>query len=371
MAPIIGEQDEFEGIYTEKFRGLARPYGEFVQYERDRAAIDIGLHLTQTTTSRYRSLSNTRIWVQLKGVRSSTLKLEDFIEAEYVTLDLKIEHLRFWYASPEAVYLIVYVECADVFLAEDIRDIVDRQWGERIFQTNTFRAGQEKARVRIPKNVPLSDDVWSRMLSHRSLRVDGPTFRGRPLGHRLDPLRCIPNKMEPSVFSDVVSRLLSVHGYKLVETLDGSLLFPNARSSGDIVSLSEGIMYYTYEWVPQIFTEFGFDPDSDFRIEGEIIHVQGPCAVLIHSNKVSYPDQEALREFAQELVGTKNTRRLLVFVNDDDPAYFGSFFGTVRGTGLECMPQRLSDLTFNLLIATTVYLEFRDKITWRIVNYLF
>ena len=137
------------------------------------------------------------------------------------------------------------------------------------------------------------------------------------------------------------------------------------------MSLSEGIMYYTYEWVPQIFTEFGCDPDSDFRIEEEIIHVQGPCAVLIHSNKVSYPDQEALREFAQELVGTKNIRRLLVFVNDDDPAYFGSFFGTVRGTGLECMPQRLSDLAFNLLIATTVYLEFRDKITWSITNYLF
>ena len=31
MSPIIGEQDDFEGLYTEKFRALARPYGEFVK----------------------------------------------------------------------------------------------------------------------------------------------------------------------------------------------------------------------------------------------------------------------------------------------------------------------------------------------------
>jgi hypothetical protein len=367
MSPIIGEQDEFEGNYTEKFRSLAKPYGEFVKYEHDRAAIDIGLHLTQTTDSKYKNLSNTRIWVQLKGVHSSTLKLEDFTNAEYVTLDLKIDHLRFWHASPEAVYLIVYIECADLFLAEDIRDVVDRQWGENIFQPTTFRQNQEKARVRVSTSAILDDKVWSHMLKHRALRIDGPTFRGRPLGHRLDPLRCIPNNMEPSVFSDVVNRLLSVHGFKLVESLDESLLFPNICSSGDIASLSLGVMYYTYEWIPQLFTEFGFDPDSDFRIEGDIEHVQGPCAVLIHSNKVSYPDPGSLEEFAQELVKTKGIRQLLAFVNDDDPAYYGK----VLGTDVECMPQILSDLAFNLLTATTVYLEFRDKITWRIVNYLF
>ena len=29
--PRIGRHDEFEGIYKEKFRSLARPYGEFVE----------------------------------------------------------------------------------------------------------------------------------------------------------------------------------------------------------------------------------------------------------------------------------------------------------------------------------------------------
>lgn len=366
MSPEIGEQDEFEGIYTEKFRSLAKPYGEFVRYERDRAAIDIGLHLTKKADSGY-SVSNTRIWVQLKGIRDSTLKLKEYTDAEYVTLDLKIDHLRFWYASPEAVYLVVYIECADVFLAEDIRDIVEGQWEESIFHDTTFRQGQEKARVKVSTRAVLDNEVWTHMSKHRALRIDGPTFRGRPLGHRLDPLRCIPDKMEPSVFADVISRLLSVHGFKLVESLDEGLLLPDIRSSGDIASLSVGVMHCTYEWVPQIFTEFGFGPDGDFRIEGDIEYVQGPCAVLIHSNKISYPDRGCLEKFAGDLVRERGIKRLLAFVNDDDAAYYGA----VRGTDVECTPQILSDLAFNLLVASTVYLEFRDRITWRIANYLF
>lgn len=209
------------------------------------------------------------------------------------------------------------------------------------------------------------------MIYHPALRIDGPTFRGRPLGHRLDPLRCIPDKMEPSVYSDVVNRLLSVHNFKLDETLDETLLFPKTKSSGDVTSLMLGRIYYTYEWVPQNFNEFGYDPDDDFRIEGEIIYVQGYCAILIHSNSVSHPNLEALKDFAEYLSEAKNVTRLLVFVNSNDLAYFGSFFGGVRGTGLKCMPQLLGDLAFNLLTATTVYLEFRDKITWRVINYLY
>jgi hypothetical protein len=51
-------------------------------------------------------------------------------------------------------------------------------------------------------------------------------------------------------------------------------------------------------------------------------------------------------------------------------AHFGSFFGRVRGMGLECMPQSLGDLAFNVLMATMVYLELRDRLSWRLVSYL-
>jgi len=78
--PQIGKQDEFEGLYTEKFRGLARPFGEFIKYERDRAAIDLGLHLTERT-ARFRTVSNTRVWFQLKGIQTSMFGLHDLTKA--------------------------------------------------------------------------------------------------------------------------------------------------------------------------------------------------------------------------------------------------------------------------------------------------
>lgn len=370
--PKVGEHDEFEGIYTERFRGLARPYGEFVKYERDRAAIDIGLHLTEPTNRRFRTVANSRVWFQLKGIHESTLPLAEFSKRPDIPLDLEVGDLRFWYASPEAVYLAVYVESADLFLAEEIKDIVDRHWGESIFHPGTFGADQKKARVRVSAASRLDDAMWRRMLGHSSMRIDGPSFRGRPLGHRLDPLRCTLNKMEPPAFSELIQRLLIAHGYKVEETLDASGLFPNEGDDGDEVSLTLGTMYYTYEWVHQMMTEFGFDLGSEFRIEGQVNHVQGPCAVLVHSRKASYPGAEAVRELASHLAKDRNIERLLVFANDyEDPGYFGSFFGKVRGTGLRCMPQSLGDLAFNVLTATTVYLEFRDRLSWRLITYLY
>ena len=40
----VAANDDFEHVYMQKFRALAAPWGEFVAYERDRAARDIGLH---------------------------------------------------------------------------------------------------------------------------------------------------------------------------------------------------------------------------------------------------------------------------------------------------------------------------------------
>lgn len=371
MSPKIGQQDEFEGLYTERFRGQARPFGEFIKYERDRAAVDIGIHLTTKTNSKFRSVSNTRVWFQLKGIQESTLSLAEYDKASDVTLDLPIEDLKFWYASPEAVYLVVYIEAADHFLAEDIKIIIDSQWGEGIFNATTFKNGQKYARIRISRKFILDDGLWERMLSHQSIRIDGPSFRGRPLGHRLDPLRCIPGKFEPDVFEQLINRLLAVHGYRETEKLDPSPLFPDCSSTGDIVSLAIGTLNQTYEWVWQMSTEFGFDEGSDFRIEGKPNFVQGPCAVLIHSNKQSNPRMEAVAELATELK-SKGLSHLLVFTNEqNDAGYFGSFFGAVRGTGIFCMPQMLGELAFNILTATTVYLEFRDRISWSLKAYLY
>jgi hypothetical protein len=43
---LIGKEDDFEGRYTAKFRALIKGEGEFVNYDRGRATLDVGLHLT-------------------------------------------------------------------------------------------------------------------------------------------------------------------------------------------------------------------------------------------------------------------------------------------------------------------------------------
>src|SRR5688572_19133137 len=75
--PVIGQEDEFEQAYTERFRSLVSPHGIFVKYERDRATLDLGLHLTNARGAQ-RHVSQTRIWFQLRGIHATTLPADVF-----------------------------------------------------------------------------------------------------------------------------------------------------------------------------------------------------------------------------------------------------------------------------------------------------
>lgn len=121
--------------------------------------------------------------------------------------------MRIWYAAPEATYLVVYVGAIDGFLAEDVRDIVDRQGGVDFLRPDHFGV-QETITVHVATDALLDDrmlDSLDSMVAHRSMRIDGPAFRGRPLGHRLDPLRCGLAELDPDVFDRVVDDLLAAH----------------------------------------------------------------------------------------------------------------------------------------------------------------
>jgi hypothetical protein len=56
------------------------------------------------------------------------------------------------------------------------------------------------------------------------MRIDGPAFRGRPLGHRLDPLRCILDTLEPDDFLVIVKSLLAAYEFDDEQELDARLL---------------------------------------------------------------------------------------------------------------------------------------------------
>lgn len=40
----MARKNTFEGLYTAKFRALVKGEGEFVNYEKDRVTLDVGLH---------------------------------------------------------------------------------------------------------------------------------------------------------------------------------------------------------------------------------------------------------------------------------------------------------------------------------------
>jgi hypothetical protein len=213
MSPTIGAEDRFEDVYLPKFDALLAPHGLAVQYVKDRAALDRGLHLYEGSRSGDTDISRIRVWFQLKGKHASTVSEAQFHGQESVSKDLSIDHLRYWYASPEAVYLVLYIESVDLFLAEDVRDIVDRQWRRDILSPTAFPPNQKTARVHVLTSAVLDDRRIAEMRGHRSMRIDGPSFRGRPLGHRLDPYRSIPEPLTPSDFDALVGRLLEYHDF--------------------------------------------------------------------------------------------------------------------------------------------------------------
>lgn len=369
MPPIIGVNDEFESQYTEKFRALARPHGLFVQYERDRAAIDLGVHLTRAAP-KGREVSHTRLWFQLKGITSATLPYEEYARLAEIKLVVSLDHLKFWFASPEPTYLAVYVECVDKFFVEDVQDIVYGAWGEDFLRPETFLPNQAEVTVKLSKHSELNGSTWTAMRHHQSMRIDGPFFRRRPLGHRLDPLRCTLRELEPTAFTKLIKRLLDVHGYHVAEEEDLAALFGMEKIGPGHAFLSIGRLYYTFEWVLYLETEFGIGPDSEFRIEGKPNYAQGTCAVLIHGDTRVHPDTDAGREYIASL-SKRGIRQFLVFGNrEHDPAYFGMFFSAVRRTDVHCIPLMLNEVAYCLLTTTMVYMEFREAVSWRLKNYI-
>lgn len=362
--PLVGEQDRFEQIYTSQLKGLLAPHGQFVGYDSDRAALDLGLHLYEPSSpGDDRELGQVRVWFQLKGIRTSTIGAGELAGAEDVPVGgLSVEHLLYWFAHPEPVYLALYVEALDRFLVQDVRDLVERSGG--LLRLAELPKDQQTTTLRVPLSATL-EDALRRMPRHRSLRLDGPEFRGRPLGHNLDPLRSELDPLAPSDFEKLVLRLLDAHEFRPSRAVDiGSLL---DRPIG-AVSAVVGRLYLTYEWTFPLETEFGVGPDSDFRLEARPHSAQGDVLVVIHRDVAGGPrSSEATRKLVDDLQA-EGIERALVFFNasDTQPGLPGGWRTALEP--LAGVPQGLGSLAFNVLTATNVYLEFLDRLSWRLVN---
>jgi hypothetical protein len=367
MSPQIGQPDVLEAEYTAKFEALLARHGLFINYRKDLAAVDLGLHLfAPGRATGPEKLSQIKVWFQLKGKNKQALTIEQLATMQSVPVSgLSLETVRFWAASPEPVYLVVYLEATGEFIGEEVQEIMRRH-------APTARPGRDDQRtttLRVRRDAIFNSVAIEQMLHHRTLRLDGPSWRGRPLGHNLDPLRSEIAQMDSTAYRRLVDRLLDVHGYVPTRTIDIAELVEGSTERAGTV-MTRGVMTYTYEWTHPLFTEFGFGEDSSFRVESAPLHVQGDCAVLIDArHNAAGLNVEKLAAICKDLQDRDGVKQLLVFINrHHEPSEFGSY--RVGAKPLDCIPQELGSLTFNILTATSIYLEFREQITWHNVNYL-
>lgn len=367
--PVSGTHDVFEDGYLDRLKALWSSKGLKVEYVKDRAALDGGLHLYSAPASGERTVSQTRVWFQAKGKRSSTLPRSALANRDHVDVQVPVDHVRFWYASAEPVYLIVYVESADLFLAEDVRDIVDRQW--QSFYQQVPRS-QQTVTLNVRTDAVLDDALTMRMLRHRSMRIDGPAFRGRPLGHRFDPLRSEMSPPAPALFERIVNKILDAHGFRIAITCAAPAI--SERVAG--LRIVRGKFHQTLEWQWPMGTSVGFGEDEDEpRREAPVDFVHGDCLIIVDSSGNMKRYTEAESDALTTLVRGTGADRALIFVNGTELEGVGLWRGALYDLndltkGCNCWPVALGSLSYMVLIASLVYLEFAPDLAWQYLNYL-
>ncbi len=161
----VGKTDAFERMYTQKFRAFAGAFGEFISYERDRGARDIGLHLTHKLRSGAERISSALCWFQLKGIMATTLSSEDFLKRSAIEISLKVQHLRYWYLQPMPTYLALYVESADTFLVLNLQKYVADRWERSIFEVN-----QKEVTIEVPSSSVLDEQAFNLILADNDIQ---------------------------------------------------------------------------------------------------------------------------------------------------------------------------------------------------------
>lgn len=161
---IVGKTDAFEQEYMAKFGALAANHGIVVKYERDRAARDIGLHLTKDLKSGKRQVTDALVWFQMKGVMATTLTKTDFETAKAVSLSMDVEHLRHWFLEKEPTHLVVYVEAADLFLVLNLQKYVAEKWGRDILTLD-----KKTQTVTVPASSLLDEQAFALLVYHADI----------------------------------------------------------------------------------------------------------------------------------------------------------------------------------------------------------
>jgi hypothetical protein len=370
----MGEHDEFENRYMGKFEALLSESGVVVEYRRDRAGIDTGLHLFargEKTTKKgderpyWRALAS-RVWFQLKGVHASTMSADEFDNADHVAVKVGVDHLKFWFAAPEPVYLVVYVESVDTFIGIDVRELVEQEWRQTFYASMRDRSGE--ITMHVPTAAVMDTDRIAALVNHRSMRVDGPAFRGRPLGHRIDPLRSVLACPPADVWVEMVTRVLGVHDFREV-----------SRHRVGELTVIHGTIAQTLLWQSPAFAEYGYrySPD-EVRDEPALEQVFGDVCVILDSaeDRTTFAEEEAAALSGFIDAAADNGLTVVVFFRGLDLSGTGGLWrSTVRESAMGGRrggwhQLGLEALSYLVLTATLVYREFAPHLDWDHANYL-
>lgn len=202
----IGAMDRFEREYTQKFRTFCAQFGEFVTYERDRAARDIGLHLTHKLRSGRERLSSALCWFQLKGITKDRLPEAAFNRSATIGIPLKVRHLRYWYLQPMPTYLALYVESADTFLVTNLQRYVEQRWGRGILTLN-----QDTATIEVPGESVLDDQAFHVILAKSDMQE-----WARALGDDMESTRLCRRDYDLIWHIGTASRRKVTHRFRII-----------------------------------------------------------------------------------------------------------------------------------------------------------
>jgi hypothetical protein len=177
---IIGQNDVFERHYMANFRAFASRFGEFVTYERDRGARDIGLHLTRKLQAGQEGMSSALCWFQMKGIMAKKLSSDRFRKLRSVPVPLKVKHLKYWFLQPMTTYLAIYIESIDKFLVLDIQKYLEKNWGRKILSLD-----HTSVIVHVPTDHIFDDKVFSLILKESDIKTWMKVFNAQESDIRL------------------------------------------------------------------------------------------------------------------------------------------------------------------------------------------
>jgi hypothetical protein len=168
----------------------------------------------------------------------------------------------------------------------------------------------------------------------------------------------------PDVFRSLVRRLLAAHGFVRERAID-----PAVFGAIGTVEATIGRLHYRYEWTSPFFTQFGYDESGPFRDESPTFDAQGNVLVVVHSDVTGAPrSSESLRDLVAGLQA-EGVKQALVLFNASEGE--STLIGGWRIAALKPLvqfPQGLGRLAYNVLIATNVFFDFVDQLSWRILN---